>query len=837
MVRTPVRAVLGPTNTGKTHLAIERLCAHSSGIMGFPLRLLAREVYDRVCAIKGPAEVGLLTGEERIMPPGARWILCTAESMPVDREAAFVALDEAQLGVDPERGHVFTHRLLNARGRDETMILGSASLRSALQALLPGAEITGRERFSKLSHVPPRKLKHLPKRSAIIAFSADDVYAIAELVRRTCGGAAVVMGSLSPRTRNAQVEMFQAGEVDYLVATDAIGMGLNMDIAHVAFAGLEKFDGKRKRRLLPNEIAQIAGRAGRHHRDGTFGVLAGSDAAAFAEEEIDRVENHRFKPLSHLNWRNADLDFSSLESLIQSLETPPVRSDWLRAAPAADDYLVAKMLADDPEMRLLASRSKAAIRRLWQACGLPDFRKAGPDVHAQLVKRLYRYLGTGGHLPQQMIANEIARLDTIQGDIDTIAGRIAAVRTWAYVAHRSDWLQDPAHWAERAAAVEARLSDALHAALTQRFVDRRTTVLLRQIALDPTARAVDIVDDGTVIVDGETAGRIDGFRFVPMPGASFRNQQRLAAIVERKVAEEVAQRARKLAQAPDHAFGLVAEPGRAVKVSAHGRDLAAVKRGRGLLEPRIELDADLAALPHVERTALSQRLTAWLRGQVARHLAPLQRMASTAAHRETPATTRALLAAMVEAGGWLPRRSAAEMLPGQDAKARKLLHQLGLAIGSLACFHPSILRPEATRWRLALLAVRASQPMPPVPMAGLGLLDAPSPRLAQSARDAGYWAFGQQMLRIDLVEKIARAVHDQREGFHPFSPDRSLATSLGVGDRTFDQILSALGFVRRGSADAGLWRWQGLKRQRERPGRQPHGPFAGLAQHVRRPAH
>ncbi|MGE0179682.1 MAG: helicase-related protein, partial [Sphingomonas sp.] len=416
VARAPVKAILGPTNTGKTFLAVERMAAHSSGMIGFPLRLLAREVYDRVVAMKGAHQVALITGEEKIVPPQARWFLCTAESMPLrgsrqpggaggnERDFAFVALDEGQLGADPERGHIFTDRMLHARGREETMILGSESLRPMIRALLPEAEITTRPRFSTLSYAGPAKLSRLPPRSAIVAFSAEQVYAVAEMLRRMRGGAAVVMGVLSPRTRNAQVAMYEAGEVDYLVATDAIGMGLNMDVTHVAFAGLSKFDGARRRRLTIAEMAQIAGRAGRHQRDGTFGslTLAGEAMPEFRDEEIAAIEEHRFAPLDFLFWRESELDLGGVEPLIASLERRPARRE-LRLAPEAVDLAVLKLLAGDP----VAARARGTemVRRLWTACGLPDFRKTGPEHHARLVARIFGHLSDGeGHVPKDWFA-------------------------------------------------------------------------------------------------------------------------------------------------------------------------------------------------------------------------------------------------------------------------------------------------------------------------------------------------------------------------------------------------------------------------------------------------
>src|SRR5689334_12525324 len=552
----PVRAILGPTNTGKTHLAIERMCGHSSGVIGFPLRLLAREVYDRVVAMKGEKQVALLTGEERIVPPQARYFLCTAESMPVPggdshhdsdmhRDFAFAAIDEAQLGIDPERGHVFTDRMLRARGREETLILGSDTLRPIIRELLPDAEIVSRPRFSTLRYAGSVKLSRLPPRSAVVAFSGEQVYALAETLRRFRGGAAVVMGALSPATRNAQVAMFQRGEVDYLVATDAIGMGLNLDVTHIAFAGLEKFDGHRERRLLISEMAQIAGRAGRHQKDGSFGTLGfGADEhAAFTDEEIAAIEDHRFRPLDFVYWRNADLDFTDVKTLIRSLEA---KSDdpILRPAPEAIDLAVLKIIAEDPAVG--AKRGKVA-RRLWAACGLPDFRKVGPMHHARMVRRVFSYIGEGGHVPHEWFAAEVARLDNMSGDIEALADRLAGIRSWAYIAHRADWLKEPAKWAERTREVEARLSDALHERLTQRFVDRRTAVLVRDIgARGSDALPVTVAADGEVSVGPEPIGHLTGFEFRVDPSAKLADKRLLLAAADRRLGEELDRRARAL---------------------------------------------------------------------------------------------------------------------------------------------------------------------------------------------------------------------------------------------------------------------------------------------------
>ena len=713
--RSPLTAVLGPTNTGKTHLAVERMCGHSSGMMGFPLRLLAREVYDRVVGMKGPAQVALVTGEEKIVPPGARYFLCTAESMPIGAgrqtgtaqdglgDYAFVALDEAQLGADPERGHVFTDRLLRARGREETMILGSASIGRVVKALVPDAEIIGRPRFSTLSYAGAKKLSRLPKRSAIVAFSAEEVYAVAEMLRRFRGGAAVVMGALSPRTRNAQVQMFLNGEVDYLVATDAIGMGLNLDVAHVAFASLRKYDGRRTRRLTVAEMAQIAGRAGRHHRDGTFGSLGHEDGdAAFTPEEIEAIEAHRFPPVEQLFWRNGTPRTDRLDHLISDLEQKPDRPE-LRAAPEAVDLAVLKRLADDP-LVIDRARGRKQVERLWAACSLPDFQKLGAEHHARAVGRIWRFLsddslGAGGHIPRDWFAQQIARLDSVQGDIDTLSGRIAAARTWSYIAHRADWLAHPAEMAERTRALEEKLSDALHAALTQRFVDRRTTVLLRDIGQSAANLPVEIEPDGTVCVDGETIGRLDGFRFSVDPATRHQDRKMLLAAAERRLGRILRVKADELLGAPDTDFALMDEAGQTPGIGWKGDAVATLHGGATLLTPEIRLDRALLALGQDVQKQVATRLAAWMDAQKEKHLLPLTKMVASASEPEVPAVVRAVFAQLADAGGVIARTDLDSALGHLDKDQRHLLRRAGIDIGVLDIYHPGLLKPGAARWR------------------------------------------------------------------------------------------------------------------------------------------
>src|SRR5687768_4372317 len=688
-----LKAILGPTNTGKTHLAVERMCGHSSGMIGFPLRLLAREVYDRVVKVKGESQVALLTGEEKILPSQARWFLCTAESMPVlsgrpgrparpaegpvqnNRDFAFVAVDEAQLGADPERGHVFTDRMLHARGREETMILGSESLAPMVRNLLPRAEIIGRPRFSTLSYAGPSKLSRLPPRSAIVAFSAEQVYAVAEMLRRMRGGAAVVMGALSPRTRNAQVAMYQAGEVDYLVATDAIGMGLNMDVTHVAFAGLSKFDGHRRRRLTPAEMAQIAGRAGRHQRDGTFGVLTldGEHSTEFTPEELEAIEEHRFAPLDHLYWREGDPDFRSVEALVRALERRP-SEPGLRAAPEAIDLAVLKRLAEDPDVAARA-RGQEAVRRLWAACGLPDFRKTGPEHHSRLVARLYLHISEGdGRIPHGWYAAQVSQLDNVQGDIETLADRLAGVRTWAYIAHRSDWLAEPAAMAERTRQVEERLSDALHERLTQRFVDRRTSVLLKDIGRQGVGEFPVIVDEqGEVTVGSFPIGRMEGFAFEVDPTARHADRKMLLATAERRLGGEYEKRAAALAADTDDHFTLRTETGQPVAVLWRGHEVARLGPGKNLLSPRVIVDRRLDRLSERGRAVVVERLDTWVRHQVERSLGPLRQAGLAAQDRTAPAAVRSILAMLVDEGGIVEREAVAKPLAELDKAQRRFV--------------------------------------------------------------------------------------------------------------------------------------------------------------------
>ena len=838
-----IKAVLGPTNTGKTHLAIERMCGHSSGVMGFPLRLLAREVYDRVVAIKGEKQVALITGEERIEPPDARYFCCTAEAMPRTggfdgANASFVALDEAQIGANPERGHIFTDRLLHARGRDETMLLGSATLEPLIKQLVPRAEITERPRFSTLTHTGSTKLSRLPPRSAVVAFSAEQVYVVAEMLRRFRGGSAVVMGALSPETRNKQVEMFQNGEVDYIVATDAIGMGLNLDIDHVAFASLTKFDGTRKRRLQPAEMAQIAGRAGRHQRDGSFGTLAGTgqggEAPEFTEEEIYAIEEHRFAPLTRLFWREAEPCYDSVAILIADLETPP-DDPALASAPEAIDLAVLKRLASEPLAQDI--RGAAQVRRFWEACSLPDFRQSGPDVHARFVARLWQDL-RHDFLGADYVAARIAELENVQGDIDTLQGRIAAIRSWAYICQRPDWVLARDEMAGRARAVEARLSDALHGRLTERFVNRRTAVLLKSLGKDAGLLPVTVAHDGELLVEEESIGRVRGFRFEVDPRADHRDRKMLLAAGEKAMPRILAERAEALAASDMSELEL--ERG---AILWDGIELANVDRDGPIARPRLLAGKELAAIPEGPREKLMTALSEWLAVKLT-PLEPLAAIEAATQSEEGGSQVRALLLRLVNGAGYVARKSAG--LEHVPKELRPYLRKLGVHFGALDVYAPAMLKPAARQLLHAL--GRDRRPLEP---------DMQPVIDGDRKLPSGYRLAGEQAVRIDIADKLIRTAHESRvtqkeAGVNKAILDQALAISTGLTPRSFERLLGAAGFrLHRapaldegtpGPAQPDRWSWRpsyackkGSKpaQGKKSPAPAKSNPFASLADLVR----
>jgi ATP-dependent RNA helicase SUPV3L1/SUV3 len=812
-----VLAVLGPTNTGKTHFAVERLLAHRSGMIGFPLRLLAREIYDRIVALRGTEAVALITGEEKLGSDKAPYIVATVEAMPVDRPVAFLAVDEIQLCADYERGHIFTDRLLHARGLDETMFLGAETIRPILRQLVPEAEVIGRPRLSTLRHAGPCKLARLPRRSAIVAFSAAEVYTLGELMRRQRGGVAIVLGALSPRTRNAQVAMYQAGEVEHLVATDAIGMGLNMDLAHVAFASLRKFDGRQERGLSPAELAQIAGRAGRHMADGTFGTTNG--APALDESIVEAIETHGFPVLKALRWRNSALDFRSLEHLAASLDEPPPAPCLIKVRDALDDRSLA-LLGARPEIRARAEGAER-VRLLWQVCQIPDFRKTLTDAHLHLLATVYGHLTTGsGLLPTDWVAAMLARLDRVDGDVDALVGRIAHVRTWTYLSHRTRWLADPEHWQGRAREVEDRLSDALHERLAQRFVDRRTTALMR--SLREHGRPVGMVDPtGAVEVDGHLVGELHGLRFQPAAAGDDTGRRVMAAAARRVVGPELARRVVRLLAAADAAFGFDDTD----RIVWEGAPVGRLVRGPGLRRPMLETIAG-EELPERHRAAVGARLRRWLDLWLGRRLAALDRLAVEGARLGGPG--RGIAFSVVEGLGSAAREPLADLLGDLAGSDRAALTRLGLRFGRRHVYVADLLKAGAIEARLRLWRVWAGEPLQ-LPPPGRTVLRPPHVISEVAARAAGYALVGSVLLRIDVLERLAAALRARARTVHAFALPVELAAQAGLTRTELAAVVEALGYEASRTDDAPLrFHRPAAPPRRARPAPR-HDPARGLA--------
>jgi ATP-dependent RNA helicase SUPV3L1/SUV3 len=815
--RPRLRAVLGPTNTGKTHLAVERMLAHATGVIGFPLRLLARETYDRVAARVGQGRVALVTGEEKIVPPGARWFCCTVEAMPLERRFDFVAIDEIQLCADPDRGHVFTDRLLHARGTSETMLLGAETIRPLLRRLVPEAELETRPRLSRLSHTGPAKLTRLPPRSAIVAFSAAEVYAIAEAVRRRRGGCAVVMGRLSPRTRNAQVAMYQAREVDFLVATDAIGMGLNMDISHVAFASLAKFDGHRSRALHAPELAQIAGRAGRGMADGTFGTTG--TAPELSPELAEAIESHRFEPLDHLYWRNSALDFSSLDALLASLDRPSPRPGLVRGADAAD-HLALASLARDPQIRA-AVATPELLRLLWEACQVPDYRRLGDDSHARLCGRIFHALRAPPHrLAAAYVAGQLTALDSTEGDLDTLMARLSGVRVWAYIASRPGWVEDAETLQAATRRLEDRISDALHERLMARFVDRRAAHLIRRLDAGSDQELLSAVTrDGAVVVEGHAVGEVQGFTFHPDREATGVGRQAVLRAARRALASEIPRRVARLEADGDEAFALTS----AGRVAWRGAEVARLAPGKDPLRPQIVVPPG-DFLDGAQRERIRARLAAWLSGVIVRGFAPLFALRQAA---EAEPALRGLAHRLAEGLG-----IAAGAPEPNVRRHRALLRRLGVRCGREAVFVPALLRPGRAALRALLWATARGLPVPPLPRPGAVSL-APDPAWPEGFAEAmGFVPLGPVLVRLDIAERVAAELAGATRGGAAPLP-ASLASRLGCRSEALPAVLRALGFALRPGADGASLlhpRRRGSRPARPKPSeRAAEGPFAALA--------
>ena len=778
--RGEVWAVIGPTNTGKTWYAIERMLGHRTGMIGLPLRLLAREVYDRIVGLRGPSVAALVTGEEKIVPPNARYWVCTVEAMLQGTGVDFLAVDEIQLCSDADRGHVFTDRLLKARGLSETLFLGSDTMRGVLAQVVPGIKFRRRERFSSLLHAGPRKISRLRPRSAVVGFSAESVYSIAELIRRQRGGAAVVMGALSPRTRNAQVSIYQNGDVDFLVATDAIGMGLNLDVAHVAFAGLSKFDGRRMRLLAPNELAQIAGRAGRHMASGTFGTTA--EAPNLDPAVAECIEENRFALVKYLQWRNSALEFGSPEILIASLELGSENPLFARAR-EADDLVALRELAASSEIRARIGNPRD-VKLLWEVCQIPDFRKVSSGEHAELLSRIFKFV-QGGFIPVDWLEGQMRRIDRIDGDVDALSKRIAYVRTWTFVSHRAHWLEDATHWRERTRAIEDRLSDALHVRLTQRFIDRRTSALVK--GMKKKERLVTTVDDkGEVTFEGQFVGRLDGFRFFPDASAAPEASKAIRSASAQALEPELILRSQKMSNAPDNELGFTEQGGLMWGDVAVGKLVA----GDDALTPRIEAFVGEEADAEVKRK-VERRLKVYVDRQISSNFEHLLALKNDS---EITGISRGFAFRLIENFGIVNRWSVTEDAKALDQDARKPLRKHGVRFGQYSVYLHPLLKPAPTRLRVLLWSLsKGLQEFPPPPPPSLVTI----PKLNYAPEGyypiCGFHRAGDLAIRIDMLERLADLLRseDSVAGFEATSDMLSIA---GLNVEHFAVLMRGLGF-------------------------------------------
>ncbi len=772
-----ITALLGPTNTGKTHFAIERMLSYPSGVIGLPLRLLAREVYDKIVGLRGPNAVALITGEERIMPPRPRFWVCTVEAMPVTGEHDFLAVDEIQLCADAERGHIFTDRLLHARGRVETIFMGAETMRSTIAQLVPRAQFVKRERFSHLTYAGSKKISRMPARSAIVGFSVENVYAIAELIRRQKGGCAVVMGALSPRTRNAQVELYQNGDVDYLVATDAIGMGLNLDLHHVAFSATSKFDGRRMRPLTAQELGQIAGRAGRYQRDGSFGVTG--EAAPLHEETVEAITEHRFEPIRKLEWRNPELDYRTPAHLIASLEARPDNLLLARAR-EADDLGALKALAAMPELAPRTT-SRADTKLLWDVCRIPDFRGISHAEHASLLAKIFADLHGLGRIPDDWFARQIKRIDRTDGDIDTLSKRLAYIRTWTYVAQRKGWLDDESHWRGATRAVEDRLSDALHGALTQRFVDRRTSALLRRLKQKESLVA-DVNDKGEVAIDGHVVGRLEGFRFRQADTSDAGEAKTLRSAAVAALGPQFSLLSDRFYNAPDTELDFTEQGGLMWGEHAVGK----LVKGSEALKPQVQAFVDDEAGAEVAEK-VTRRLQHFIDRKIAALFEPLMNVQNDEA---LTGLARGFGFQLIEALGVIPREQVAQDVKALDQDARGALRKHGVRFGQFTIFMPLLLKPAPTRLRLVLWSLaQGLQEFPESPPPGLVTIPAPQGMPEGYAPMSGYRSAGSRAIRIDMLERLADQLRgqDSRGGFE------ATADMLSITGMTLEQFADLMG--------------------------------------------
>ena len=779
--KSNITAVLGSTNSGKTVYAIERMLQHRNGMIGLPLRLLAREVYDKVVARCGPSVVALVTGEERIVPNRTAYWICTTESMPVGIGTDFLAVDEIQLCSDWERGHVFTDRLLNARGVKETLFMGSDTMKPAIASLVPNVMFEHKNRFSDLTYTGYKRVSRLVPRSACIGFTIEEVYAIAEQIRQQRGGAAVVMGALSPRTRNAQVDLYQNGDVDFIVATDAIGMGLNLDINHVAFCSLSKFDGYDYRHLAPNELGQIAGRAGRYRHNGTFGVTA--DCEEISPGTVLSIEAGQFKPLHVLQWRNSDLDFRSPQILLLSLSAQSPARQLKRARESADVRVLKQVMDDTDLMRRVGGFTDVAL--LWEVCQLPDYRNLGVESHAWIVKSIYNFVHDGEFIPEDWFSKELTKISSLAGGIDAISAKLAAIRTWNYVAQKPNWLEDPLYWRKKTRSIEDRLSDALHQKLTTRFIDTRFSVLMKN--LQKKEQFVSTVsNNGEIVIDGLTIGTLKGFRFDRAIGKSPEEEKALKTATAAALAPRYTHLANKVSKAPNGEFSL-SDNGTILWL---GNLVGELEKSQDPYFPHVKLCVD-DEVSSDDRDKIRSRLDAYLSHLVTDELKNLIELRNDTT---LEGDVKGFAFRMIEAFGVLRRDAVSAEVGELDQDKRKLLRSHGIRFGQFTIFEVTSVKPHPTRLRLILWVVHngfkefCSPPQP-----GLTTYEVATTEPEGYFPLCGFYQIGNLAVRVDILERLMNLirVEDSRKGF---KANQAMISLTGLSFERFASLMKDLGY-------------------------------------------
>lgn len=779
-------AVLGPTNTGKTHFAIERMLQFGSGIIGFPLRLLAREVYEKCIQKVGIEKVALITGEEKIIPPYADYFLCTVESMPLDINAEFVAIDEIQMCADPERGHIFTDRLLNMRGDKLTMFLGSNIMQNIIQKFVPEIEFIFKDRFSKLSYSGHKKISRLPGRTAIIAFSVDEVYALAEFVRRQRGGAAIVMGSLSPKTRNAQVELYQSGDVDFLVATDAIGMGINMDIDHISFNNLNKFDGRRNRHLRLTEIGQIAGRAGRYMNDGTFGITGKCDE--LSPEQIDKLENHKFDSVINIYWRNSNLDFSNIENLLNSLDQKPYDHSLLRNKDLLDENVLKTLIIKNNQIKTDYKNNN--LSTLWECCQIPDFTKSSYNEHIDIVKKVFEFLVSDkGKIPNEWMRAQLSGLDNESGNIDTIANRISHVRTWAYVSYKKNWVENSDYWISKTKDIEDKLSAKLHEELSKSFIDRRISILSKHLKQDAKLET-KISEKDEVIIDKQFIGTIKGLK-LNLDFSSTALQTDIKSIkkaARQGVVEELKKRINNIIQ--ENIENAALELKEDFKIFWKENPIATIIPGKDYLNPKIKLLID-DSLDVDEQIELKNYLEKWIDKQKNLHLNDLIKTSKVNLEN---GYARALCFRLFENHGVLKRLDAEDLLKNLDKDQRANIKKIGIKIGRYHVYQPLMIKPKAVNlkiifWNCFNNKIQREK----CPTFGLNFLKNFETKNKDFLLICGFESFENYIVRVDILEKLfIKILSSTNNNQFPISSE--MLNLLGCGKEDFEKLLKLMNY-------------------------------------------